>query len=406
MLQEMNVFRRNTDMKEALRLTRQGRLQEAMAVLHGAEPGDAAADAHKEEQQATTSTVIDMVPPSRETGSAWTVPRTASRTGGASSTTSGVGLPGEKPRGGWVERLHALKDGFDGLADGPIKTSRVVVPPGATFENHVYANHAGRRSYKLYVPASWTGGALPLVVMLHGCTQSPDDFAAGTRMNDCAEKRTFLVAYPAQPASANPSRCWNWFNGSEQQRGHGEPSLVAGITQKIMGEFAIARGRVYVAGLSAGGAAAATLGATYPDLYAAVGVHSGLACGAARDLSSAAMRQGGGAGARSAIVPTIAFHGDVDKTVNPVNSDQVIAQATPLDRLETSVVRGQADGGATYTRTWKYDATGRSVLEHWVLHGIGHAWSGGSSAGTFTDARGPDASREMVRFFLQHATAA
>jgi poly(hydroxyalkanoate) depolymerase family esterase len=395
MPQELDVIRPNVDMMEALRLTRQGRLQEAMAVLRGTSPGDAVAGASKEKEQAATASVLDMVPPSRETGNVWTMPRT--------STAS--------DSGGWVERLRALNDELGGLADGRMKPSRAVVLPGATFETHAYANDAGSRSYKLYVPASWKGGPLPLVVMLHGCTQSPDDFAAGTRMNDCAEEHTFLVAYPAQPASANPSRCWNWFNGSEQQRGQGEPSLIAGIARQIMKEFPIARGRVYVAGLSAGGAAAAILGATYPDLFAAVGVHSGLACGAARDLPSAfaAMRQGGAGarspGARSAIVPTIAFHGDADKTVNPVNGDQVIAQATPAAHLETSVVHGKADGGASYIRTSKSDATGRSMLEHWVLHGVGHAWSGGSPAGSHTDARGPDASREMVRFFLQHATA-
>jgi poly(hydroxyalkanoate) depolymerase family esterase len=392
----MDVIRPNVDMMEALRLTRQGRLKEAMAVLHGASAGDAAAGAAKEKEQASTSTVLDMVPPSRETGNAWTMPRAST----ASIT------------GGWAERLRALNDEFGGLADGPMKPSRVVVPSGARFETHAYANDAGSRRYKLYVPTSWKGGPLPLVVMLHGCTQSPDDFAAGTRMNDCAEEHTFLVAYPAQPASANPSRCWNWFNGSEQQRGQGEPSLIAGIARQIMKEFPIATGRVYVAGLSAGGAAAAILGATYPDLFAAVGVHSGLACGAAHDLPSAfaAMRQGGGAGAQSAgprsvIIPTIAFHGDADKTVNPVNGDQVIAQATPAARLEISVSHGKADGGVSYIRTSKSDATGRSMLEHWVLHGVGHAWSGGSPAGSHTDARGPDASREMIRFFLQHATA-
>jgi len=406
MHQEMTVIRPNVDMMEALRLTRQGRLHEAMAVLQGASPVNAAAGMAKGKEQAGMSTVLDMVPPSSATGDAWTAPRTGTASGTPPRLDEIAGTR-PSPGRGWAKRLRALNDEFGGLANGRMKPSRVVVPAGATFETHAYANDAGSRSYKLYVPASWTGGPLPLVVMLHGCTQSPDDFAAGTRMNDCAEEHTFLVAYPAQPASANSSRCWNWFNGSEQKRGQGEPSIIAGIAQKIMEQFPVARGRVYVAGLSAGGAAAATLGATYPDLFAAVGVHSGLACGAARDLPSAfaAMRQGGGARARSAIVPTIAFHGDADKTVNPVNGDQVIARATPLAHLETSVVHGKADGGVSYIRTSKLSANGRSMLEHWVLHGVGHAWSGGSPAGSYTDARGPDASREMVRFFLQHATA-
>jgi poly(hydroxyalkanoate) depolymerase family esterase len=245
--------------------------------------------------------------------------------------------------------------------------------------------------------------------MLHGCTQSPDDFAVGTRMNELAEEQRFLVAYPAQPQSANPSKCWNWFNGTDQRRDYGEPSLIAGITRQIIRDFPIELGRVYVAGLSAGGATAAIMGATYPDLYAAIGVHSGLACGAARDVTSAfvAMRQGGvpegnRAGTTGPIVPTIVFHGDRDRTVNPANGDQVIAQAKGRTNLRETVVHGKASGGISYDRTVQTDETGRSILEQWVLHGAGHAWSGGSAAGSYTEPRGPDASREMVRFFLQH----
>jgi poly(hydroxyalkanoate) depolymerase family esterase len=252
--------------------------------------------------------------------------------------------------------------------------------------------------------------------MLHGCSQSPDDFAAGTCMNEVAEEQVFLVAYPAQAPSANASKCWNWFSTSEQQRDRGEPSLIAGITRQIMCDFSVAPGRVYVAGLSAGGAAAAIMGATYPDLYAAIGVHSGLACGAARDVPSAfaAMRQGGlpaaGAARRNSgpgrAVPTIVFHGDGDTTVNPVNGDQVISQSRAAADLRTSVSRGVAPGGISYTRTTDTDESGLAVLEQWVLHGVGHAWSGGSSAGSYTEPRGPDASREMIRFFLQHPTKA
>jgi poly(hydroxyalkanoate) depolymerase family esterase len=248
--------------------------------------------------------------------------------------------------------------------------------------------------------------------MLHGCTQSPDDFAAGTRMNELAEEQIFLVAYPAQTQAANMSKCWNWFSSGDQQRGRGEPSLIAGITRQIMRDFPVAPGQVYVAGLSAGGAAAAVMAATYPDLYAAVGVHSGLACGAASDMPSAfaAMKQGGALDAGRSCrtggpVRTIVFHGDRDTTVNPVNGDQVVAQGKAAADLTTTVSRGEAPGGIGYTRTVQADERGRPMLEQWVLHGAGHAWSGGSASGSYTEPRGPDASRAMIRFFLEQPTA-
>ena len=240
--------------------------------------------------------------------------------------------------------------------------------------------------------------------MLHGCKQSPDDFATGTRMNQLAEEQTFLVAYPAQSTSANASKCWNWFKAHDQERGQGEPSLVAGITREIMNDFKIERARVSIAGLSAGGAAAAIMGAAYPDMFEAVGVHSGLACGAASDMPSAfaAMRAGGRTGLpRRSAVRTIVFHGDRDLTVNSVNGDQVIAQSNSTANLRISVCQGESAGGARYSRTVHTNASGDEVLEQWVVHGLGHAWSGGSPDGSYTDTRGPDASREMVRFFFQ-----
>jgi len=247
--------------------------------------------------------------------------------------------------------------------------------------------------------------------MLHGCTQSPDDFAAGTRMNFLANEQNCFVVYPEQPSGANQSKCWNWFKSTEQRRGTGEPSLIAGITHEIMHGYAVDPRRIYVAGLSAGGAAAAVLGHAYPDLFAAIGVHSGLACGAARDLQSGfrAMQHGspGAApaaesGIRRRPLPVIVFHGDRDTTVNPRNGDAVVAQAAAGRTVTTQTRHGRVPGGHAYSLHIQTTTTGQTVSEQWVIHGAGHAWSGGSPAGSFTDPKGPDATREILRFFLAH----
>lgn len=313
--------------------------------------------------------------------------------------------------------LRALFDRVRRRPHAPVPTPDIL-PPGGQFVEASCSNAAGTRAYKVFIPSGYHGQAIPLVVMLHGCTQSPDDFAAGTRMNLVAEEQTCLVVYPAQPSEANPAKCWNWFRPGDQRRDQGEPSLIADITRKVMRDYAVDPERVYIGGLSAGGAAAAIMGATYPDLYAAVGVHSGLACGAASDLPSAlvAMRQGDLQGAaadrwRSSdiapdasngpAVPIIVFHGDRDTTVHPRNGDHVIARSRAMNGPKT-VHRGHVPGGHSYTRTIYADANGRAVVEHWDIHGAAHAWSGGSSAGSYTDPRGPDATREMLRFFLEH----
>ncbi len=310
-----------------------------------------------------------------------------------------------------LDRFATLKPGA-GLCGMTVPAGRAApaLPEGARFEAFTFRGAGREMAYKLYVPSTYRGQALPLVVMLHGCTQSPDDFAAGTRMNEIAEEQDILVAYPGQTASANAQKCWNWFDAKDQQRDRGEPALIAGLTREIMRGFAVDPARVYVAGLSAGGAAAAIMAQAYPDLYAAAGVHSGLACGAATDMPSAfaAMRQGGipRSGRTGRPVPTIVFHGDRDRTVHPSNGEHVLTQAKAGATLTTTVTRGEAPGGLSYTRTVQSDDAGSPALERWVLHGAGHAWSGGSGAGSYTEPRGPDASREMLRFFLAHANVA
>ena len=270
------------------------------------------------------------------------------------------------------------------------------------FLTDTYSNSAGTRSYKLYVPRGVKEGqVLPLVVMLHGCTQNPDDFAAGTQMNLRADEEPYLVLYPAQPNSANANGCWNWFKESDQRCDVGEPSIIAGMTLEVMRQYTVDPKRVYVAGLSAGGAMAAIMGEAYPDLFTAVCVHSGLPHGAAKDLPSAlmAMQRGCGEGVSTNAVPTIVFHGDRDNTVSPRNGEAVLRGLFAKKRYKQEVEKGQVEGGRPYTRTRYLDGGGKVRLEGWRVHGAGHAWAGGSSAGTFTDPKGPDATRAMLRFF-------
>jgi poly(hydroxyalkanoate) depolymerase family esterase len=364
----MNHRPAHPDLAEATRLTRTGRLREATALLRRLLLDSAAS--------------VAPDPP---------------------GTADPAGARHFQPH--LADALRGLVEQGRGL--GGARGQEAELPPGARFVAKSFSGPAGTRAYKLYVPSACRGQPAPLVVMLHGCTQSPDDFAAGTRMNLLAEEHGCLVAYPEQAADANPSRCWNWFQPGDQGRDRGEPSLIAGITRRIVQDHAVDPRRVYIAGLSAGGAAAAIMGAAYPDLYAALGVHSGLACGAANDLPTAlaAMRQGAAAGHRARrVAPTIVFHGDRDPTVHPRNGDHVVAQAlaAATTGLRTEVQRGQVPGGHAYSRTLHADARGRVVVERWLVHGAGHAWSGGSPAGTYTDPRGPDASREMLRFFLEH----
>ena len=315
-------------------------------------------------------------------------------------------LPGAQMGKNMPQTPAGVQDFLDQLIPGVMSgidpTRPATAPLPGQFLDDSYTNAAGTRSYKLYIPSSYNGTPMPLVVMLHGCTQHPDDFAAGTRMNELAEEMHCLVVYPAQSQQANSSRCWNWFNALDQQRDQGEPSIIAGITRKVMSSHAVVDSQVYVAGLSAGGAMATIMGTLYPELYAAVGVHSGLPFASAHDLQSAlaAMR---GDFKRPDIetrgVPIIVFHGDKDNTVHPANGDELVKRGVRHLQAAPVTEPGSVPNGHKYTRIVHHTEEGTPHAEQWLIHGAGHAWSGGHSSGSYTDSKGPDASREMMRFF-------
>jgi len=402
-------------MAEAMRLTRAGRLAEATALIQrtlgSALPVNASAAGFGSEATSTKAKfrVVDDSPPSTEP-LAGGMAHSHRRGGEAIAARLAAALSILSPQ--------TMR--FPGSMPMTTVLTRPVTPEvmpssthtGGQFVDATYSTTAGTRAYKLYIPSGYTGQAVPLVVMLHGCTQRPVDFAAGTRMNVLAEGETFLVAYPEQAPAANGSKCWNWFQESDQQRDGGEPSLIAGITKQIMSQYQVDESRVYVAGMSAGGAMAVVMAATYPDLYAAVGVHSGLAYGAAHDLPSAfaAMQQGTVYYARHLreIIPLIAFHGDGDAMVAPANADSLLDQWLQAasdglgSRPDVKVEQGQVASGHAYSRCIYHDADGRALMEQWTVHQASHAWSGGSPSGSYTDPQGPDASMEMVRFFREH----
>lgn len=291
-----------------------------------------------------------------------------------------------------IEGEFRVVDGYAKPAHQPDADEAV-----GTFNTGKFAFGAEARAYKLFVPTGFAGQRLPLIVMLHGCTQDPDDFARGTRMNLLAQETGALVLYPAQAPRSNNSKCWNWFRPSDQRRDSGEPALLAAMTRQVMGTHRVDSERVHVAGLSAGGAMAAILGREYPDLFASIGVHSGLPPGAAHDIPSAfaAMKNAPAASQQMPKLPVIVFHGDRDHTVDPQNGENLLGAAGARSKETGNAGRG-------YTRTWVKDPDGRIRAEHWLVHGAGHAWSGGSAAGSYADALGPDASREMLRFFAEH----
>ena len=427
-----------TAMRRALESTRAQNPSEATAIIQAALAGDHADRERRSQEDAGSprarfgvidpaadeAEIADGGPQPEKEARPPEPPPTTRRLFGAVQSAANPSTGGDagrriRPNGRGGRLRRSLREVVDGLSRGRpgmavdlAGLKRASAPPdipeGARYEFRSFSSAVGARDYRLYIPSS----ARPqgLLLMLHGCTQDPDDFANGTAMNAHAERHGLLVAYPAQTAAHNASSCWNWFRPGDQRRDAGEPAILAGMTQALVAEFGVEPPQVYVAGLSAGGAMAAVMGEIYPDLYAAVGIHSGLPHGSASDVVSAfaAMRgEASGippvshvaAGSRS--VRTIVFHGSADATVHPSNADRIVAAAKA--RAEGGAAQSETDaspGGHRYRRTVATGPDGTVLTELWLVDGLGHAWSGGAPAGSYTDPAGPDASAEMIRFFL------
>lgn len=325
----------------------------------------------------------------------------------SSEATGPAGLP-RRSLAEVVDALRGLRSRFGGSARGVVPTPDIEIDGDPQFTRHHFACDAGSVSYKVYVPASVRNRRPSLVMMLHGCTQDPDDFAQGTRMNRLADQHDLIVVYPQQTRGANAQGCWNWFEARHQRRGAGEPAVLAGLAREIAEDHGIGRERTFVAGLSAGGAMSDVLVSTYPDVFSAAGIHSGLPYGAAGDLVSAfgamkghGLRTVSHDGAAGGDVRRIVFHGDADTTVHVSNAEKILDRAAAgIPDAGREITRRRINGRLV-TCTTVAATDGTAHTEHWLIHGAGHAWSGAPEGGSYTDSTGPDASREMVRFFLE-----
>jgi poly(hydroxyalkanoate) depolymerase family esterase len=393
---------RHITMAEALRLTRAGRLTEATAVLQrGLASVGAAAPRKSTAAQPLAELGHLRLPVSNIVPARWPeLPRAY-----AASARQRVTEDRQFPLPGLPDTVSPADSPGAGRTTRDGAPARATAGPGGEIRHLTRTEGAGTRSYDLYIPTGYAGDPVPLVVMLHGGKQDGSDFAAGTRMNDFAEQCTFVVAYPEQSRAANNGRYWNWFSASHQQANAGEPAIIAGITRHVVRDLVVDPARVYIAGLSAGGAMAAVMAATYPDLYAGAGVHSGIGYQAAHDVGSAfATMRTGGTPTATGTVPMIVIHGDKDTIVAPVNAAKLISCRLAAGDIasQSGPITERADSGRPYIRTTYYRSDGVAVAESLIVHGGGHAWYGGNPAGSYTDPEGPDASAEMVRFFLLH----
>lgn len=287
-----------------------------------------------------------------------------------------------------------------------------------------YAGPAGTRHYDLYLPPRRSRAPLALVVLLHGCQQTSVRFAEDTGFAAAARREGFAVLAPRQETRHQVQRCWRWYSDGHQRRGAGEPALIVGMVEEVRDRawaddgVRIDHRQVYVAGLSAGAAMSLILAATYPDVFAAAGIHSGTAYrSAVRGIGAisamgAVSEPPADLGLAGQIAPLVVVHGTGDRVVRPTNADRIVDQwlasrervaRRGLDRIRPlAMTSSSVVDGRRCIRTRWYSARGRRMLEYWRVDGLAHAWSGGARKADFIDPDGPDATALLLAFFRRH----
>ncbi|MCW3066878.1 MAG: hypothetical protein JWN32_4050 [Solirubrobacterales bacterium] len=330
-----------------------------------------------------------------------------------------------------TEALGARRNGVTrlGIAVAVVFAAAAALAPAATagtgaLTSGDYTGAAGNQHYELYIPSTYKAGtAVPLVVALHGCTQTADQFRLLSRWDTLAEAKGFIVVFPQQDPNANQLKCWDFYQDGSMHRSAGEPARIAAVTSMIEQKYSVDPHRVYAAGLSAGGAMASVMAATYPDLFAAIGIGSGCEYAAtatcagykSADPAQAAQQAYKEMGAHAHPMPFIAFEGDADTTVPPVNADQLVQQWLTTDDLAddgtlngsvpsapANTTQGQVQGGRSYTIRTYGNHNHAELAQYWTVHGMNHAWSGGNPSQSYADPSGPDETAAMYAFFASH----
>jgi len=301
-------------------------------------------------------------------------------------------------------------------------------------ESGSYYSFNGMRSYKVFLPSnhseSTNHGKIPVIIALHGCMQDSESFAAGTRLNEWAEKLGFAVYYPEQSKFFNIYNCWNWFLPTNQMKNTGEAELIMGGLKKVTREFSLNKDKTFLLGMSSGGAVVSILANCYPRSFQAVATHHGTMYKAASDVFSAkevvyngskiapevAAAKGyscSGFTPKKNPLPAVIIHGSRGAVMRAIHATQVESELRIFnDYLDNGIRDNSLDDEMTFEKftpdnLYSYDVVtwshrGRPYIKRYMIETLGHAWSGGDNQYEFNDPHGPDATKIILDFFSEY----